>query len=561
MNRIALLESDALDATLAWRGTRAVTGRAFVADVLALAERLPARGHVLNVCVDRYRFAVGLGAAIVRGQISLLPPNHTPDMVERLRAAFPDAYALIDAPTQIALPTEHYPHTLDGSAHDKPDGLAVPTIDAEQVAAYVFTSGSTGVPRAHPKTWGSLVHNASAAAERLGLTNGNGARWAVVGTVPPQHMYGFESTVLIAWRGAAALTASRPFYPADIVDALAALPRPRMLVTTPFHLRTLLDAQLDLPPVDGLLCATAPLALELAREAEQRFNAPLTEIYGCTEAGQLATRRTTRTDGWTTLRGIRVGARDDGMFEASGGHVGTPVALGDLLECETPERFRLVGRSQDMINIAGKRTSLAHLNHQLNTIAGVRDGVFFMPDDDGSGIVRPVAFVVAPDLTAQRIASELRRRVDDVFIPRRIVMLDALPRGATGKLPREALAALLATPQPTAAPQPAVHHERLTVPVDHPALAGHFPGRPIVPGVVLLDAVVRVAERAHGRAIERWTLASAKFLRPVGPGATLDISLRESGAQWRFEIHVDGGVAANGAFAVATPTPTREHEA
>jgi len=246
---------------------------------------------------------------------------------------------------------------------------------------------------------------------------------------------------------------------------------------------------------------------------------------------------------------VRIEAQADGTHAARGGHIGDqPVMLGDRLECETPEQFQLVGRSHDMLNIAGKRTSLAHLNHQLLAIAGVHDGAFFMPDDPAhSGVVRLVAFVVAPALDNAQITTELRRRIDEAFIPRRIMRLDALPRTATGKLPREALAALL-TPQPATSGAVAVLHERITIAPDHPAFAGHFPQRPIVPGVLLLDAVARLAERELGGESAQWTLASAKFLRPVGPGATLDIQLRASGTHWRFEIHADGQLVANGAY-------------
>src|SRR2546421_11978137 len=104
-------------------------------------------------------------------------------------------------------------------------------------------------------------------------------------------MPGLGSGVVGARGGGRALRAGRPFFPADVCAALEATPRPRALVTTPIHLRALLDGAAELPALDFLLCATAPLAPQLASEAETRFRAPLHEIYGCTEAGQVATRR------------------------------------------------------------------------------------------------------------------------------------------------------------------------------------------------------------------------------------------------------------------------------
>jgi acyl-coenzyme A synthetase/AMP-(fatty) acid ligase len=98
-----------------------------------------------------------------------------------------------------------------------------------------------------------------------------------------------------------------------------------------------------------------------------------------------------------------------------------------------------------MVNVAGKRTSLAYLNYQLNSIPGVRDGVFVMPDDEGaSAVPRLAAFVVAPGLSRGELLAALRQRIDGAFLPRPLNFVDALPRNATGKLPRAAITALAA---------------------------------------------------------------------------------------------------------------------
>jgi len=259
--------------------------------------------------------------------------------------------------------------------------------------------------------------------------------------VPAQHMYGFESSVLIALHGGAVLDAERPFFPADIVAALARVAAPRLLVTTPFHLKTVLDSGLALPPLALVVSATAPLSPQLAARAEQQLGAPLLEIYGCTEAGQVASRRTTAGAEWRTFDGVRL-AGDGAAATVSGGHVPQPTVLADVLEVVDAETFRLLGRSNDLINVAGKRSSIGHLDFHLNSIEGVVDGAFWMPperDGDAAGVVRLVAFVVAPGVARERIVAALRDRVDAAFVPRRIVHVDALPREATGKLTRARL--------------------------------------------------------------------------------------------------------------------------
>jgi 3-hydroxymyristoyl/3-hydroxydecanoyl-(acyl carrier protein) dehydratase len=88
------------------------------------------------------------------------------------------------------------------------------------------------------------------------------------------------------------------------------------------------------------------------------------------------------------------------------------------------------------------------------------------------------------------------------------------------------------------------HRRTLTVPADHPAFAGHFPGAPILPGVVLLDMVLRLAPGA-GAGVRQIT--SAKFLSPVLPGESLVISYGDAaGAGLRFDIACGARKVASG---------------
>jgi len=420
----------------AYRNGRAIVVEEFLRDVAQLADLLPARRYVLNLCADRYRFAVGFAAALVRGQVNLLPPNETPDLLARLVSGYPDVYCFSDGPTApVRLESVSFP---DPAEH-VPERPLIPVVPESQVAAIVFTSGSTGDPVPYRKTWGGLVGVASAEMDSLGLRAQAGL--ALVGTVPPQHVFGLETTVLAVMQGGLALHARRPFYPADIRADLSSLPRPRGLVTTPVHLRVLLAEPEALPPADFLLCATAPLSPQLAAQAEARFGAPLYEIYGCTESGGIATRRAVQTGEWSAMRGIALRTDGTGTW-VNGGHVDSEVLLADVIELRGGSRFLLHGRTADLVNIAGKRTSLAYLNYHLNSIEGVRDGAFVVPEDRGEGVTRLMAYVVAPGLASETLINALRQRIDAAFLPRPMCFVDVLPRNATGKLPRGALEVL-----------------------------------------------------------------------------------------------------------------------
>lgn len=92
------------------------------------------------------------------------------------------------------------------------------------------------------------------------------------------------------------------------------------------------------------------------------------------------------------------------------------------------------------------------------------------------------------------------------------------------------------------------------VPAEHPALAGHFPGRPIVPGVVLLDRAILFAEQLLGHPVSHWQIGNAKFFSPVGPDETLTFALQSkaSGAI-AFAVRAGGRDVASGSLTPPSP--------
>ncbi len=342
MADIPLIRNFDAGAVFAFRNRRPIRVGEFLGDVRRLADLLPDRRYVVNLCSDRYQFTVGLCAALLRRQVNLLPPNVTPDLLKRLSLEYPDAYCLGDEAVQPPLQIETFLYRPTGNTVS----ASVPHIPEEQIAVIGFTSGSTGQPTPNPKSWGALAKSGLAEFERLGVAAHR--NMSVLGTVPQQHSYGLESTVLMVMQGGLAMHAGRPFFPSDICAELEALPRPRGLVTTPVHLRVLLAEASELPAVDFLLCATAPLSPQLAIEAETRFAAPLHEIYGCTEAGQIAARRPTQTQEWRTLPGVSLHADEKGAVE-------TPSCCTDGLPISSTSRESgLRSRISTFISIPSK---------------------------------------------------------------------------------------------------------------------------------------------------------------------------------------------------------------
>jgi acyl-coenzyme A synthetase/AMP-(fatty) acid ligase len=437
--RLPLLAVDDFARAFSWRDGREISAGEFLADVFALAERLPDARHALNLCEQRYDFLVAFCAAIVAGQTNLLPVARAPQAIDDVLRAYPNAYALGD--TSPTLPAHlryvHVPDAIGGTGDAFFSNLSIP---ADHVVAIGFTSGSTGTPKANVKTWGSVCASSALNAEALAAV---ADAPQILATVPPQHMYGLELSVLLPLRSRAAVHASQPLFPAEIAAALADLSAPRVLVTTPFHLRTLLDSGVELPPLAGIVTATAPLSAELAAETERRYATQVLELFGSTETCVIAQRRTAHDEVWSLYDGVETQPQPDGTL-VTAPHFIEPTLLQDIVELLPGRRFRLCGRNNDLLEIAGKRASLGDLTRRLLAIPGVEDGVIFqLGEEAGTGVRRLAALAVAPQRSEAEILGALRASIDPVFLPRPLRLVAALPRNATGKLPRAELLAAL----------------------------------------------------------------------------------------------------------------------
>lgn len=409
----------------------------FLAEVRGVAAGLPDGPCAVNLCEDRDRFLVAFCAVALRGQTNLLPPSRTPAAIDDVLSQYPGSYCISDRPLDPAPPALHVlPAVLP-----RQDG-PVPMLPADALAMIGFTSGSTGQPKGNPKTWGSL-RTSTAQNEAVLAHLWPGTHAHIVATVPPQHMYGMEMSVLLPLLTPAAVHVGRPFFPEDVARALADAAGPVLLVTTPVHLRALVESGVALPGLAGIVTATAPLPQALAAAAEARFGCEVREMFGSTETCVIAQRRTACEDAWHTLPGVVLHPQPDGTL-VQAPHLPQPVMLADLVELLGEGRFLLCGRQADLLEIAGKRASLGDLTRRLLAVPGVRDGVVLQLDAcPATGVRRIAALAVAPGLDEATILDGLRQALDPVFLPRRLRLVDALPRNETGKLPRTALLQLL----------------------------------------------------------------------------------------------------------------------
>jgi acyl-coenzyme A synthetase/AMP-(fatty) acid ligase len=403
-------------------------------DVRALADSLPDKPYVFNLCENRYLFCLMLLAAASRGQISLLPPASGMTVISEIACDYPGAYFASDNSPEFS-EMAWFKVEAPGSKNFAPETA----LDWQRTALIVFTSGTTGKPKPSAHTLSTFRISAKMAVASLGLAD---RQLLMVSTTPPQHMYGLETSVFWPLFSSLVLHDGRPFFPADISQVLETAPWPCVLATTPAHLRVLTRTTASWSKLACIVSATDTLSEKLARETRKALGQSPCEIYGSTETLSFATREVLQESLWQPYAGCRLVQDDVGFSTLESLHLPSAVLLHDSFTVETDGRFTVLGRHGDMIKIAGKRSSLAELNKRLKDIEGVEDGVFFAQETPST---EPrLAALVVGKLDKHDILTGLQAFIDEVFLPRKIYFVDAIARNDSGKLTKTALEKLLA---------------------------------------------------------------------------------------------------------------------
>ncbi|MCU7802134.1 MAG: AMP-binding protein [Candidatus Thiodiazotropha sp. (ex Lucinoma borealis)] len=438
MDRLTVFPKIAEHDPVAYNNGCLITYKELLNDVAYLVKHLPRQQYQTNLCENRYKFLVGLLAALTLNQIVLLPPNRAKLEIENIEKQHGPSYRLIDNPQDIDGDDYYLYDQLSESCTNSQSESRI-SFPTHQTAIKLYTSGTTGTPISHVKTWGMLYKGALLTGKRMGLHKIH--PFAALATVPPQHMYGLETSIMlpVVWNGI--ITSWKPFMPEDISDYAAELSYPLILATTPLHISSCVKVKLRITNVIKIVSATAPFSQTLAKQIRNLFSAEINEIFGTTETGAIATRNTAETDTWTLLPGMVIQPAHD-SFLVDIPHYDIPIMLHDRLDIVDDSNFSLLGRNSDMIKIAGKRASLGDLNAKLLEIECIEDGVFYVSEEVKDVTLRMSAFIVSAESNRARIMNALRERIDPAFIPRRLHFVVEVPRNETGKINRDSLSKL-----------------------------------------------------------------------------------------------------------------------
>jgi acyl-CoA synthetase (AMP-forming)/AMP-acid ligase II/3-hydroxymyristoyl/3-hydroxydecanoyl-(acyl carrier protein) dehydratase len=512
----------------------------FVARVRAVAAHLserPAQRYAL--CIDDpLNFACALFALFALAKEPVIPAHAAPGYLADLSNAYDAVLTDTDMPALMA-GSEYVGYSASIDPH---------------APLTMYTSGSSGTPKPIRKTLAQFNAEVHTLETQWGTLVGDAT---VLGSVPHHHIYGLLFRVFWPIATGRAFDRALSMDPQQLQARIAQCgPGLSVVVSTPAQLSRWpeLDGFTGLSPAPRVFFSSGgPLAADAASKYAAAFGAAPVEIYGSTETGGIAWRRQDQTDAWQALNGVEINRGDDGVLNLRSPHLGHDDwhHTDDTIEFDTYGRFRLQGRLDRVIKLDGKRVSLPELESRLGLHPYVAQAA--VASLEGMSRERVGAVVALTEAGSKALlergrvalAKILRRHLaayfDIVVLPRFWRFRFALPFDARGKLPAAAVAAAFDARADgvevlsEARSDTALHYE-LRVPPTLVHFAGHFPGLPILPGVVQIDWAMRLAAEQVPGVRMLASIEQLKFKAPVPPGALLDLTLTHDASRWRVQF-------------------------
>ncbi len=332
------------------------------------------------------------------------------------------------------------------------------------LAVIIYTSGTTGKPKGAMLSHGNLLHNVNSC--RIVLTMVSEDSFAVI--LPLFHTYMMTVGIFLPFTVGGSIVLVKSLHPPRAMIQEIFSRRASILPAVPSFYRMMLGAQLPTPmPIRIFISGSAPLPMQTLREFEEKFQVPLIEGYGLSEASPVVSKnplRGTHKPGSIGIpvanvemsiqdnEGKMLGTGETGEICVRGGNVmmgywNQPeetkkvfrngwLLTGDLGHRDTDGYYYITDRKKDMLIVNGINVYPREIEEVIYHYPGVREAAVIGVPDVRRG-EQPVAFVSAVEgqiLDEKALLQFIRSKLADYKAPKQVIVLPALPKNATGKI-------------------------------------------------------------------------------------------------------------------------------
>ena len=337
------------------------------------------------------------------------------------------------------------------------------------LAVIIYTSGTTGRPKGAMLSHGNLLHNVESC--RIVLQTVAADRFAAL--LPLFHSYMLTVGLLLPLLVGGSLVLVKSLHPVRNVVQEILQRQATVLPAIPQFYRSMVNAPIPVPlPLRICISGAAPLPAQVLKEFEAKFHIPLIEGYGLSEASPVVTKNPldgTRKAGSIGLPipHVEVSIQDDASRLLRAGEIGEVcvrggnvmlgywkqpaetakvmrngwLLTGDIGYCDQEGYYYITDRKKDMLLVNGINVYPREIEEILYQFPGVKEAAVIGKPDSRRGEL-PVAFVAPNDgavLDERTLQQFVRRKLADYKVPRKVVVVPALPRNATGKILKTAL--------------------------------------------------------------------------------------------------------------------------
>ncbi|MDR0562464.1 MAG: AMP-binding protein [Spirochaetaceae bacterium] len=477
------------------------------------------------------------------GKQVLLTGNTAPDYLSEIRESGERLTILTDQDIPDAL---HIPSLISGTPVDSD---AVPRIDPEETSIILYTSGTTGKPKAVFQRLAEFETDNRFILSKWGdeIT----AR-KVCSTVSQHHIYGLLFSILLPFTAGVPFRRRRIRHPEEL-ERFAG--DSYLLITVPAFLKRAVEikpeCRLESP---WIFTSGGALAPETAEETEKAFGFYPWEIYGSTETSGIAYRQSKNGLAWTPFDNAEIRINDEGRLVVRSPYIKDPAGFvtGDEAEILGDGRFLLKGRADGVVKIEEKRVSLAEVERRLLQSGLVSDAAAVALEDRRQYLG---AAVVLNDAGKKRFAGlekreinqyfsgHLRRFFEGIFIPKKWRFTEALPADAQGKKSYLGIKALFTADAVRDISDitlldrsDATAVLEIYLPETSEYFDGHFPERKILPGVAQVELAVRLCDRYFGAGLGVAKAKRIKFSRSIGPNTLVRLELEYNAGSMAFKM-------------------------